>query len=89
MLFMVVEKFGRDPKAVYRRLRDSGRHMPEGLEFVESWMAADFSRCFQLMRCDDPTLFQKWIAEWCDLGEFEIVPVSHGRETAAALAEQL
>lgn len=41
------------------------------------------------MRCDDVTLLQRWVAEWCDLGGFEIVLVVSGRETAAALGEQL
>jgi hypothetical protein len=87
---MVIERFrGQDAKPIYRRLKDSGRHMPEGLAFIESWVAADFSRCFQLMEADDPTLFQQWIAEWCDLMEFEVVPVSAGSQTAAALAGQL
>ena len=30
MLFMVIETFSQDPKAVYRRFRDKGRLMPEG-----------------------------------------------------------
>jgi hypothetical protein len=41
------------------------------------------------MRCDDVTLLQRWVAEWCDLGGFEILPVVSGRETAAAIADQL
>jgi hypothetical protein len=90
MLFMVVEDFrNRDRKAIYRRFRDKGRMAPEGLQFVNSWMSADMSRCFQLMETDDVTLFQKWVAEWCDIGEFEIVPVVTGKETAEALREQL
>src|SRR5580704_15370399 len=89
MLFMVIETFGHNPKAVYRRFREKGRQMPDGLEFVDSWVTADFSRCFQRMRCDDATLLQRWVAEWCDLGGFEIVPVVSGRETAAALGEHL
>ena len=61
---------------VYRRLRESGRSLPEGLEYVDSWVEANFSRCFQLMRCDDLTLIQAWILEWRDCGvTFEIVPV--------------
>jgi hypothetical protein len=87
MLFMVIETFGRDPKAIYRRFREKGRQMPDGLEFVDSWVTADLSRCFQLMRADDITLLQRWVAEWRDLGSFEIVPVISGRETAAALSE--
>ena len=87
MLFMVIEHFrDQDGKAVYRRFRDKGRMTPEGLRFVESWVAADLSRCFQIMACDDVAIIQKWAAEWSDLVEFEIVPVALGKETAAALS---
>lgn len=86
MQFMVVERFrGQDAKAIYRRLKERGRMMPEGLEFVSSFVAADFSRCFQLMECEDITLLQRWVAQWSDVMEFEIVPVVAGKETAAAL----
>ncbi|MBL8549141.1 MAG: DUF3303 family protein [Hyphomonadaceae bacterium] len=90
MLFMVVERFrNQDAKPIYQRLKDKGRMMPEGLAFVQSWVSADLSRCFQLMECDEPALFQSWISEWSDLVEFEVVPVCEGKETAAALAGQL
>lgn len=90
MLFMVVEDFrNRDRKAIYRRVREKGRMTPEGLKFVSSWVTADMTRCFQLMEADDITLFQKWVAEWCDLAEFEIVPVVAGKNTAEALSGQL
>jgi hypothetical protein len=83
---MVVERFrNQDAKAVYRRFRDKGRMMPDGLAFVGSWVSADVGRCFQLMECDDVTLLQRWVAGWSDLIEFEIVPVVPGKETAAAL----
>ena len=90
MLFMVVETFrNQDAKAVYRRFRDKGRMMPEGLKFVSSYVAADLGRCFQLMETDDVTLLQRWVAAWSDLTAFEIVPVVAGKDTAAALADQL
>lgn len=90
MLFMVIETFrNQDAKAVYRRFRDKGRMMPDGLKFVSSHVAADLGRCFQLMECDDVALLQRWVAEWSDLAEFEIVPVVAGRDTAAALAALL
>lgn len=90
MLFMVVETFrNQNVKAVYRRFRDRGRMLPEGLEFVGSWVTADCGRCFQLVQCDDVILLQKWVAEASDLVEFEIVPVTPGKDTAAALASQL
>jgi len=90
MLFMVIEDFrGRDPKALYRRFREKGRMMPEGLKFVGSWTTADMGRCFQLMEADEVTLLQRWVAEWCDLCGFEIVPVVAGKETGEALGPQL
>src|SRR5262245_45240015 len=82
MLFMVIERFkGRDAKAVYRRLRDQGRGAPDGLRYIDSWVEANFDRCFQLMECADARLLQQWVAFWGDLVEFEIVPVVASRET--------
>jgi hypothetical protein len=90
MLFMVVEKFrNQDAKTIYRRVRDKGRSLPDGLKFVSSYVSADVARCFQLMECDDVTLLQRWVAEWSDLMECEIVPVVAGKDTAAALAASL
>jgi len=90
MLFMVIERFrGQDAKSVYRRFRDRGRLMPDGLEFVSSWVAADLSRCFQIMSTEDITLLQRWVAEWSDLVEFEIVPVEPGKTVADRLAPLL
>jgi len=86
MQFMVIERLrDRDASAIYRRLRERGRMMPEGLHFVSSWVAADLGRCFQLMETDDASLFQRWIANWSDLIAFEVVPVVPGAKTAEAL----
>jgi len=41
------------------------------------------------MECDDITLLQRWVSEWSDLMECEIVPVVAGKDTAAALAASL
>jgi hypothetical protein len=41
------------------------------------------------MESDDVSLFQRWIAGWSDLMEFEVVPVVPGAKTAEALAGQL
>jgi hypothetical protein len=77
MLFMVIERFkNRDPAPIYARLNEQGRSMPEGLKYVDSWIEANFARCFQLMECDNVSLLQRWIIQWRDLVEFEIVPVS-------------
>jgi hypothetical protein len=83
MLFMIIEKFrNRDAKPIYRRFLEKGRMMPDGLIYRESWIEANFERCFQLMECDDPALLQEWILEWQDLAEFEIVPVAESKKTS-------
>jgi Protein of unknown function (DUF3303) len=90
MLFMVIETFRNgDAKSAYRRFRDQGRLMPEGLGYVSSWVSADLTRCFQLMESDDVALLQRWVAEWSDLVAFEIVPVTPSKSTSEALAGQL
>ena len=76
MLFMVIEHFKEgDAKPVYRRFRDRGRLMPDGLAYVESWVDSEFRRCFQIVECDDPALLRDWAAAWADLIEFEFHPV--------------
>ncbi|HEX7176581.1 MAG TPA: DUF3303 family protein [Pyrinomonadaceae bacterium] len=90
MLFMVIERFkNRDAVAVYRRHREQGRMLPEGLKYVESWVEPDFDRCFQLMECEDPRLIRQWTARWQDLVEFEVVPVVTSKEAAEAMSPLL
>jgi len=84
MLFMVIERF-KDAKAVYRRVREKGRILPEGLKYVGSWVEANYDRCFQLMECDDASLFQKWVIQWQDLIDFEIIPVVESTQTAKVI----
>ena len=80
MLFLVIERFkGRDPAPIYARLRERDRALPAGLRYVESWVEANFDRCFQLMECDDALLLQRWVLQWRDLIDFEVVPVSPSR----------
>jgi hypothetical protein len=87
MLYMVVERFkeGAAPH-IYRRLKERGRMMPSGLEYVSSWIAEDFSVCWQVMQAEDRALFEPWIAAWSDLMDFEIVPVRTSAEAAQAIA---
>jgi hypothetical protein len=83
MVFMVIERFkNRDPEPIYRRVRENGRMLPEGLKYVASWVEENFDRCFQVMECDDPKLFEQWTSKWSDLVEFEIVRVSSSQEAA-------
>jgi len=87
---MVIERFNdRDAVAVYRRARDQGRMLPDGLTYLGSWVETNYDRCFQLMECADERLFQPWIAAWQDLVDFEIVPVFTSDETREKIAPLL
>jgi Domain of unknown function (DUF3303) len=47
MLFMVIERFrNQDAKSVYRRFHQKGRLLPDGVEFLSSWVAADLAAVF-------------------------------------------
>jgi uncharacterized protein DUF3303 len=87
MLFMVVEQFRDGARPVYDRADAQGRMLPDGLRYVDSWVAASLDRCFQLMECDDLNLMSAWIARWSDLAAFEVVPVLHSAEAAALMRE--
>ncbi len=90
MLFMVIERFkDGNAKAVYRRFRDKGRLMPEGLATVDSWVATDFERCFQLVACEDPELLQVWTQAWEDLIEFEFHPILQSKQAVEIIAPDL
>jgi len=87
MLYMVIERFkNREAIPVYRRFREKGRMMPEGLNYVESWVETNFDRCFQLMECEDAQLLEEWAENWRDLVEFEFVPVRTSKQTAELIA---
>ena len=84
-LYMVIERFrpGRAPE-IYQRARERGRMLPPGLDYLDSWVDLELSRCFQLMRTAEPALIEAWIGAWSDLVEFEVVPVQGSAEAARA-----
>lgn len=90
MLYMVVERF--KPGAVdeiYCRAQVSGRMLPEGLEYIDSWVDLDFNTCYQLMRTENEELFQKWISHWQDLVYFDIIPVRASAEAFQVISPRL
>ena len=75
-LYMVIENFLPDCQdKIYQRFDEKGRMMPDGLEYVNSWLERDGNRCFQLMETDDPGLFQVWFEYWKDLMAIEIIEI--------------
>lgn len=85
MLYMVIEYYRDGADAVYERALENGRMLPDGLEYIDSWVEADRrDRCFQLMRTEDRSLFDVWIAQWNDLVDFEVIAVVTSAEAAGS-----
>jgi len=87
MRYMVVETYRDGAEPVYARVRERGRLLPDGLRYLDSWIDAEsLGRCFQLMETDDRALLDEWLANWCDLVAFEVVPVVDSAEAASRAA---
>ena len=90
MQYLVIEHFrNRDPVPVYRRFRAEGRLMPDGLEYISSWITEDLARCYQVMEASDRALLDQWMTNWSDLMDFEVLPVLSSAEVQARIADRL
>lgn len=73
----------------------SARRVPAGeagrevVEYVDSWVSEDLTRCYQLMRADEAAFVHTWCEAWSDLVEFEVVPVLTSDEASQAVEEDL
>ena len=86
MLYMVIERFKVEASSIYLRLREKGRMMPPGLEYISSWIDLDFKRCWQLMQTEDLALFDRWIENWRDLMDFDIFPARTSAEAVEIIS---
>lgn len=83
MRFMVIERFTHGAEAVYARVAEQGRLLPPGLRYLDSWVdERGLDCCFQLMEAEDASVLDRWIAQWRDLAEFEVIPVIDSAEAA-------
>jgi len=60
---------------VYERFHQQGRMIPEGLQYIDSWLEKDGNRCYQLMETENADLFSAWTKKWADLTTFEIIEI--------------
>ena len=62
---------------------------PEGLRYVASWVDSKMARCYQVMETEDRALLGRWIANWSDIIDFDVVPVLSSKEAAETIAPRL
>lgn len=86
MQYMVIEKFmpGR-VKDLYQRFAETGRMLPDGVKYINSWISKDVSICYQLMEADSLEDLNLWIANWDDLADFEVIPIISSDEARAKI----
>jgi hypothetical protein len=85
-LYLVIEHFlDGDPVPVYERFRERGRLAPTGLDYLDSWVTTDLTRCYQVMECEDRALLDEWMARWEDLVRFEVAEVLTSNEASQAV----
>ncbi len=90
MIYMIIEDFhDGDPVPVYRRFRDSGHQLADGLKYLGSWVTQDLTRCYQVMECDDPILLDEWMSQWTDVTSFQVIPVVTSSEAVAIVSPRL
>ena len=81
MQFMIIERFRPGKvKEMYRRFDEKGRMLPEGVQYVNSWINEQVTVCYQLMEAISIEKLNEWIANWNDLVDFEIVPIISSAE---------
>jgi hypothetical protein len=85
---MVMERF-KDAAAVYQRLWDRGRMLPNGLVLLSAWFNENVERSYRLMQTHDRRLLDEWIANWNDLIDFEVYPVITSEEAGEKVAARM
>jgi Protein of unknown function (DUF3303) len=76
MLFMIIENFHQGKiKLLYKRLEEKGRQLPEGVQYIGSWINEEVTTCYQVMESDSMEKINEWINHWKDLADFSIIPV--------------
>lgn len=76
MQYMVIERFHPEKvRALYQRFDEKGRMLPEGVQYINSWISEDVAVCYQLMESNSLEKLKDWVHCWNDLADFEIVPL--------------
>lgn len=81
MHYMIIERFHPGKvKALYQRFAEKGRMLPEGVQYINSWINEAVTVCYQVMEAESTDKLQEWIRQWNDLADFEVVPVISSAE---------
>ncbi|MFK7907820.1 MAG: DUF3303 domain-containing protein [Chitinophagales bacterium] len=89
MRYLTIETFHKGKvKALYQRFAEKGRMMPEGVEYINSWIDEPIEVCYQIMESDSLEKLQEWVAHWSDLADFKIIPVLTSAEAKEKVLQE-
>ena len=73
---MIIETFIPEKvKELYQRYEQQGRQLPDGVNYIDSWIDEDVKTCYQLMESDSFENLNLWISRWNDLADFKVIRV--------------
>jgi hypothetical protein len=83
---MIIERFYPEKiKELYAKFDKEGRLLPDGVQYINSWIDEKVSACYQIMESDSPEKLQQWVNNWKEFAEFEIIPVISSAEAKAKI----
>jgi len=86
MIYMIIEKFRAGKvKEMYQRFEEKGRLMPDGVNYINSWINEDITTCYQVMETEEEEKIKEWISNWDDLVDFEVIPVISSAEAKSRI----
>ncbi len=81
MRYMIIEHFHKNRvKELYAKFDKEGRLLPEGVEYIDSWIDEKVETCYQLMESESTELLQEWCRRWERYAKFQIVPIISSEE---------
>ena len=78
----------KNKEAVYKRFREKGRMMPEGVSYVNSWVSEDGNTCYQINEAQNEELLYEWSSNWNDVTDFAFIPVISSQEMSDKMANK-
>jgi hypothetical protein len=86
MQFMIIYTFNPGVrKAAQDRFKSTGGLPGPGATMVGRWHAVGGNRGFVLCESNDSVAIGKWMQDWTDLLEFEVIPVNNDEDVLKVL----
>ena len=86
MLFMITYAFGPGHREkAQERFKKTGGGPPAGAKMVGRWHNVAGRRGYVLAESDDAVAIGKWMQEWTDLLDFEVIPVVNDEDVLKVL----